>query len=100
VLWLSGKRRGHVWKRKHSTRIDERVAYLPQKKEEVANAALHILRPHISAPVEDIIRETSRLFGFQRVGSAVEDRIRAGLGHLISSGFADEVAGRLTVRDR
>lgn len=67
--------------------------------EEIAYAALHILRPHISAPVDDIVRETSRLFGFQRLGSAVENRVRAGLKYLVGTGLADEAEGRLTVRD-
>ncbi|MEE9594883.1 MAG: ethylbenzene dehydrogenase-related protein, partial [Candidatus Hydrothermarchaeales archaeon] len=35
--------------------------------EEVANAALFLLRRHISAPAGNLARETARIFGFQRM---------------------------------
>ncbi|MCA1791430.1 MAG: DUF3320 domain-containing protein, partial [Thioalkalivibrio sp.] len=54
--------------------------------EEVANAVLHILRDHMSAPVDELVRETGRLFGFQRTGSQVDERIRLGIRQLIDRG--------------
>jgi hypothetical protein len=56
--------------------------------EEVANAALFLLRQHISAPERDLARETGRLFGFQRAGGRVERRMRAGIELLIEGGAA------------
>lgn len=56
--------------------------------EEVANAALFLLRQHISAPERDLARETGRLFGFQRAGGRVEGRMRAGIELLIEGGAA------------
>jgi very-short-patch-repair endonuclease len=56
--------------------------------EEVANAALFLLRQHISAPEEEIVRETSRIFGFHRTGKLVEDRMREGVERLVRRGSA------------
>lgn len=53
--------------------------------EEVANAAQHLLESHMSAPLEELVRETARLFGFQRVGSVVDERMRKGIEHLVHS---------------
>jgi len=54
--------------------------------EEVANAALHILAGHFSAPVDELVRETSRLFGFKRLGSVVDERMRRGVQLLVQRG--------------
>ena len=57
--------------------------------EEVANAVLHVLHSHIGAPIDEVIRETARLFGFGKTGRVVEDRMRLGVGRL-------EQLGRVT----
>ncbi|MEO8216223.1 MAG: DUF3320 domain-containing protein [Acidobacteriota bacterium] len=54
--------------------------------EEVGNAALHILRDHMSAPITELIRETGRIFGFQRTGTLVDERIRLGIDALVRRG--------------
>jgi hypothetical protein len=54
--------------------------------EEMACAALFILRQHISVPEADLVRETGRLFGFQRSGERIERRMLAGIEILIQSG--------------
>jgi hypothetical protein len=56
--------------------------------EEVANAALSIVRDHVSVPEEDLVRETGRLLGFRRSGPRVEARMRAGVAHLLEHGAA------------
>jgi very-short-patch-repair endonuclease len=56
--------------------------------EEVANAALFLLRQHISAPEEEIVRETSRIFGYHRTGKLVEDRMREGIERLLQRSAA------------
>jgi hypothetical protein len=55
---------------------------------EIANAALFILRRHIGAPEEEIVREVSHLFGFRRTGTHVEKRMRAGIASLVKKGLA------------
>ncbi len=50
---------------------------------EVANAALYLLKQHLSAPEDEVLREMSRLFGFRRIGPMVEDRMRKGVASLI-----------------
>jgi len=50
--------------------------------EEIANAILYILADQISAPREELVRATAHLFGFQRIGTKVEGRIRKALSML------------------
>jgi hypothetical protein len=47
--------------------------------EELANALLYLLEDHRGAPSDELIRETARLFGFQRLGRIVETRIQQGV---------------------
>lgn len=56
--------------------------------EEIGNAAVHLLEHHMSAPLDELIRETARLFGFQRVGRVVDDRIRKAIENLVHRGLA------------
>ncbi|HOF88630.1 MAG TPA: DUF3320 domain-containing protein, partial [Armatimonadota bacterium] len=56
--------------------------------EEIANAALYVLQQQVSLPMEDLVRETARLFGFQRTGINVEKLIRAGVERLFARGKA------------
>jgi len=55
---------------------------------EVANAALFLLRRHIGAPEDEIVREASHLFGFRRTGTHVEKRMLAGIAFLVKKGLA------------
>ena len=65
--------------------------YLPPQ--EVANAVLHILEQHVSMPLADLVRETARLFGYQRIGPAVDKAMRGGLKLLVRKGGAKEEGG-------
>jgi len=56
--------------------------------EEICNAARHLLASHVSAPVEDLARELARTFGYQRMGSAIRDRMLAGIDLLVAEGGA------------
>ncbi len=56
--------------------------------EEVANAALFLLRQHIRAPERELARETGRLLDFQRTGGRVQWRMRAGIALLMQRGAA------------
>jgi very-short-patch-repair endonuclease len=61
--------------------------------QEVANAALHILEQHISLPLEDLVRETARIFGFQRIGPNVDKAMRSGISLLLKKGDSKEEKG-------
>jgi very-short-patch-repair endonuclease len=61
--------------------------------EEIANAALHILRNQISIPIEDLICETARLFGFARTGQKVATSMKFGIDLLLNRGDAEQQDG-------
>lgn len=61
--------------------------------EEVANAILYVLRREVSLPQTALIQETARLFGFQRTGPVVRERMQAGLDLLIRRGRVKQVNG-------
>jgi len=61
--------------------------------EEIANAAQHLLSQHISLPLDDLVRETARLFGYQRTGQRVEPAIRRGIALLLTRQTAREEGG-------
>jgi very-short-patch-repair endonuclease len=56
--------------------------------DEIANGVLALLRPQISVPEGELIREVSHLFGFQRMGKLIEDRVRLGIDRLVQRGSA------------
>jgi hypothetical protein len=56
--------------------------------EEIANAALEVLRAQISLPEADLVREVARLFGYQRTGTNVEQALRNGIASLLNRGSA------------
>jgi very-short-patch-repair endonuclease len=66
--------------------------------EEIANAALHVLQRQISLPVEDLVREIARLFGYQRIGQNVDWCLRAGVAVLLERGGAEDQGGVVVVR--
>jgi very-short-patch-repair endonuclease len=63
--------------------------------EEIAAAALAVLAAQVSLPVADLVRETARLFGFQRIGQTVEQYVRAGVKILIERGAAVDQNGMI-----
>lgn len=56
--------------------------------EEIKNASLYVLRQQISLPEDDLAREVARLFGYHRIGNAVQQHIIKGIDLLIKSGAA------------
>jgi very-short-patch-repair endonuclease len=61
--------------------------------QEVANAVFYVLEQHVSIPVADLVRETARLFGYQRTGPAVDKAMRGGIKLLVRKGGAKEEDG-------
>ncbi|MDH7603193.1 MAG: DUF3320 domain-containing protein, partial [Armatimonadota bacterium] len=62
--------------------------------QEIANAALYVLRRHGSMPADDLIVETARVLGFARTGKDVASCIRAAIKILKKRGEAFESGGR------
>jgi len=50
--------------------------------QEVAAAALHLLRQHISVPLDDLVRQTAKLFGYPRAGSRMQAVLLGGIERL------------------
>ena len=55
---------------------------------ELANASAHVLRLHYSVQIDDLVRETARMFGFKRTGRIVEQRVASVVPVLIERGDA------------
>jgi very-short-patch-repair endonuclease len=66
--------------------------------EEVAAAARWVLRQQLSMSSSELVRGVARLFGIQRVGQKVEERMREGLEAIIARGHAVERDGRIEWR--
>jgi very-short-patch-repair endonuclease len=66
--------------------------------EEIANALKELLFNQGSLPVEDISRETVKLLGYSRTGSALERAVQAGLQAAISRGYVEIDNGRISYR--
>lgn len=66
--------------------------------EEIANAALYVLRGQVSLPVEELVREVAHLFGYQRIGPNVDRCLRVGIELLVRRGGAVEQDGAVVVR--
>ncbi len=67
--------------------------------EEIANAMVDVLSDHVSAPADELIRETARLFGFRRTGRVVEERMRLGVELLKRRGKVVQSGENLTIRN-
>ena len=52
--------------------------------EEVENALVYLLKQNVNAPLDELVRGTARLFGFNRVGRMVNERIRKSIKNLIN----------------
>jgi len=63
--------------------------------EEIANAVKEILNHQISLPIEDLVREASRVFGFARSGTNVELAMRKGINKAITNGYVLENEKRI-----
>ncbi len=56
--------------------------------EEIRNAGLAVLRSQIALPIEDLARETARIFGYARLGSSLKARMLLGLEDLFTQALA------------
>lgn len=65
--------------------------------EEIANAALYVLKGQVSLPVDALVREVARVFGYQRIGQNVDQCLRAGIALAISRGAAEDRDGMVVI---
>jgi hypothetical protein len=63
--------------------------------EEIANAVKEVLFIQGSLPQEDLIRETVKLLGYARTGSALEKAVSLGIRYALDKGVAEWQDGRL-----
>jgi hypothetical protein len=66
--------------------------------EEIACAALFILRQYISVPEAELVRQTGRLFGFQRSGERIERQMLTEIEILIRRGAARHDDSAITLQ--
>ena len=69
-----------------SGRPQRRARHIP--REEIANAAGRLLAEHVSIEMEDLARETARVFGYRRITDKVLEPMRAGVSLLAEKGAA------------
>jgi len=67
---------------------------------EVANAALFLLRLHIGAPEDEIVREAGHLFGFRKTGTHVRERMLSGVAFLVKKGLARREGTKIILEER
>ena len=59
--------------------------------QEIANAMAYVVETHFGLSIDDLQRETARLFGFARMGTAVEAAMQRGLIQLLTQpGFVQQ----------
>ena len=63
--------------------------------EEIANGIKDIVSHEVSLPVDDLVREESKLFEFARSGAYVEIAMRKGIAKAIGNGFVLEKDRRI-----
>ncbi len=66
--------------------------------EEIANAIREVLYSQISLPLEDLIRETVKMLGYSRTGSALDKAVRNGLRAAELRGYAEVGDNRVSER--
>jgi hypothetical protein len=63
--------------------------------EEIAAAAAWLLSTNLSMPTADLLRETARVFGIQRMGAKVSEAMAAGVDLLVTRGRAAKDGDRV-----
>ena len=97
VMWKSEQKPAEY----ASFRVPGEEDEQPRKAEEIpaieyANAAQMVVIQQIGLPMEALVRETAKLFGFSRVTTKVQAGVDAGIALLLSSGKCVEKDGLVT----
>jgi len=80
---------------------DEAGAWRPVDEiapEEIANGIALVLKDCLSIPREDLLRETARSFGVQRLGANVASSVEQGLAVLVAAGRCAVEGDRVVLR--
>lgn len=64
--------------------------------QEIANAVNEIIKSQISMTREDLVRVTAAVFGYNRIGGAIESAAQKGIAYAIEKGFVKEENGRVS----
>jgi len=67
-------------------------------KEEIVNGIKEVLATQISLPKEDLIREVARLFGYNRIGTNVEEAMKLGINCALKNKAIINQNGRFVVK--
>ena len=77
---------------------DRDAADIPTR--ETFNAAMLILEEQGALPVDSLVREMAKLFGFSRVGDNVNYAMLDGIEFAKKKGFIEEINGKIRKRIR
>jgi DNA polymerase III delta prime subunit len=66
-------------------------------KEEITAGVVEILTNQISLPVDDLVKETARLFGYARLGGNVEQAMKTGIEYALKKGIIAENNERIVL---
>ena len=64
--------------------------------QEIANAVNEIIKEQISMTREDLVRVTASVFGYNRIGGAIESAAQKGIAYAMEKGFIKEENGRVS----
>ncbi len=64
--------------------------------QEIANAVNEIIKSQISMTRADLVRVTASVFGYSRIGGAIESAVEKGITCAIEKGFVKEENGRIS----
>jgi len=66
-------------------------------KEEIAVGVIEILTNQISLPLDDLVKEAARLFGYARLGGNVEQAMKTGIEYALQKGMIAENNERIVL---
>ncbi|MEZ5966577.1 MAG: DUF3320 domain-containing protein [Planctomycetota bacterium] len=75
-------------------RSEREVEHIPP--EEIANAAVHVVRTQVGIGRSDLLRQTASMFGFSRTGARVRAAMSAGIEAALQRGSVQERDGKVT----
>ena len=62
---------------------------------EAYNAALLVLDEQIALPLDSLVKEMAKLFGYSRVGDNVYTAMSSAIGYAMSQGIVEKVDGKV-----
>jgi very-short-patch-repair endonuclease len=97
VFWKNTQHRDHYEGFRVMTIAGQKRDAEDIPAEEIANGVKEILTHQISLPKDDLVREASKLFGFARSGTNVENAMKKGIVKAVERGLVTEWEGRIII---